>query len=454
MITFDTASTHRSFSSSRLRPAHRSRFRAKRPAARTSSSSSSTISATPTPALTAAPTSRRRTSIGWPSEGVKFTDFYSNAPVCTPTRCGFITGRWQQRTGLELALGFAGEQTVLRDGQWVPEPDALALGLPTTETVDRPDAQRRRLRDRLRRQMASRLSARVQSQCARLRRVLRQPASATPISTPTSTKTARRSCMENDKHVEAKGYLTDLYNRRAVDFIDRHAAAPFFLYVPYNAVHFPFQVPDDPDSRMDPKDMYDGTRADYRKMVERDRSGRRRNAGGAGEARHRRQHAVHFLQRQRRRATQRQSAALQPQAIALGRRHSRAVPDALARRFAEGKSDAPAGDHDGPDGDDRGGLRTRRRRASSTASISCRCSPARSRRSNARSIGACRGPIGIRRRFVTGNGSTSSTAHCRCSSIWRTTSASASISDIAIPKSCANFKRRSPSGKKKWTRRR
>ena len=26
-------------------------------------------------------------------EGVKFTDFYANAPVCTPTRCGFITGR-------------------------------------------------------------------------------------------------------------------------------------------------------------------------------------------------------------------------------------------------------------------------------------------------------------------------------------------------------------------------
>src|SRR5688500_9927541 len=36
-------------------------------------------------------------------EGVKFTDFYSNAPVCTPTRCGFITGRWQQRVGLEWA---------------------------------------------------------------------------------------------------------------------------------------------------------------------------------------------------------------------------------------------------------------------------------------------------------------------------------------------------------------
>lgn len=33
------------------------------------------------------------------TEGVKFTDFYANAPVCTPTRTGFMTGRWQQRCG-------------------------------------------------------------------------------------------------------------------------------------------------------------------------------------------------------------------------------------------------------------------------------------------------------------------------------------------------------------------
>jgi len=43
------------------------------------------------------------------SEGLRFTDFYANAPVCTPTRCGFITGRWQQRVGFEWAMGFSAE---------------------------------------------------------------------------------------------------------------------------------------------------------------------------------------------------------------------------------------------------------------------------------------------------------------------------------------------------------
>lgn len=42
-------------------------------------------------------------------EDVRFTDFYSSAPVCTPTRYGFITGRWQQRVGLEWAFGFTAD---------------------------------------------------------------------------------------------------------------------------------------------------------------------------------------------------------------------------------------------------------------------------------------------------------------------------------------------------------
>jgi arylsulfatase A-like enzyme len=201
-------------------------------------------------------------------EGVKFTDFYSNAPVCTPTRCGFITGRWQQRVGLEFAMGFAGEQSVLKDGQWVPEPDYLALGLPTTEP-----SIARLLKD-----------AGYATGC-----VGKWHLGYRPEFSPNAHgfdeyfgnllghadfyghtyKDGTRQLMENGKFVEAKGYLTDLYNQRAVDFIERHHAEPFFLYVPYNAVHFPFQVPDDPNSRMDPKNMYKGTRADYKLMTER-----------------------------------------------------------------------------------------------------------------------------------------------------------------------------------------
>jgi len=38
-------------------------------------------------------------------EGVKLTNFYSNGPNCSPTRTGFISGRYQQRLGIEMPLG-------------------------------------------------------------------------------------------------------------------------------------------------------------------------------------------------------------------------------------------------------------------------------------------------------------------------------------------------------------
>ena len=33
-----------------------------------------------------------------------FTDFHSNGSVSSPTRCGLLTGRYQQRAGLERVL--------------------------------------------------------------------------------------------------------------------------------------------------------------------------------------------------------------------------------------------------------------------------------------------------------------------------------------------------------------
>jgi hypothetical protein len=48
---------------------------------------------------------------------------------------GFITGRWQQRCGLEFAFGYQVEQLRRVKGEWVPEPDMHALGLPLSEVT-------------------------------------------------------------------------------------------------------------------------------------------------------------------------------------------------------------------------------------------------------------------------------------------------------------------------------
>src|SRR5690349_14140726 len=54
--------------------------------------------------------------------GVRFTDGYVSCPVCSPTRAGLMTGRYQQRFGHEFNGGPA---------QSAPE----NFGLPLTETA-------------------------------------------------------------------------------------------------------------------------------------------------------------------------------------------------------------------------------------------------------------------------------------------------------------------------------
>ena len=48
----------------------------------------------------------------------------------------------------------------------------------------------------------------------------------------------------NGKPVKTQGFITDVLTDAAIAFIEEHRAGPFFCYVPYNAPHGPFQVPD------------------------------------------------------------------------------------------------------------------------------------------------------------------------------------------------------------------
>jgi len=48
----------------------------------------------------------------------------------------------------------------------------------------------------------------------------------------------------DEEMFRGKGYITDIFTDAALEFIDSNAGKPFFCYVPYNAPHSPFQVPD------------------------------------------------------------------------------------------------------------------------------------------------------------------------------------------------------------------
>ncbi len=47
----------------------------------------------------------------------------------------------------------------------------------------------------------------------------------------------------NGRLVRGSGFITDDLTSRALEFIERHRAEPFFCYVPYNVPHSPFCVP-------------------------------------------------------------------------------------------------------------------------------------------------------------------------------------------------------------------
>lgn len=47
----------------------------------------------------------------------------------------------------------------------------------------------------------------------------------------------------NEELIEETGHVTDLLTDEAVEWIDSHHASPFFLYVPYTAVHLPIKEP-------------------------------------------------------------------------------------------------------------------------------------------------------------------------------------------------------------------
>ena len=193
-------------------------------------------------------------------EGTRFTDFYANAPVCTPTRAGFVTGRYQQRVGLERALSGptrANGVGLTANGRTLPQ--LLKNNGYTTGLVGK----------------------------WHLGYELDQSPNAHGFDYFFGFKSGyvdyyqhtngggADDLWENEREVEVDGYLTDLITERSVDFIRQNADRPFFLSVQFNAAHWPYQPPDLPSvsrgnaAHLQPHTEDTSTREDYVAMLER-----------------------------------------------------------------------------------------------------------------------------------------------------------------------------------------
>jgi arylsulfatase A-like enzyme len=161
--------------------------------------------------------------------GVAFTNGYVTCPVCSPTRAGLITGRYQQRFGHEFNPGPAAQA----------EED---FGLPLDQVT---------LADRLKKLgyatgMVGKWHLGYKPEYYPTKRGFDEFFGflGGAHSYVDSAADPNNRILRGDKPVEEPGYLTDALGREAVAFIDRHKAQPFFLYLTFNAVHAPLQAPE------------------------------------------------------------------------------------------------------------------------------------------------------------------------------------------------------------------
>jgi iduronate 2-sulfatase len=165
-------------------------------------------------------------------EGVRFTSGYASAYVCAPTRAGLLTGHYQQRFGFYRASD-------------------SRMGLPLGEIT---------LADLLQRAgyatgIFGKWHLGLEPEYHPLRRgfdsfygflghgghdyfELRATEDHTSI-------------FRDEERIDDTGYLTDNLAREAVAFIESNKDEPFFLYLPFNAVHAPLQAPKGDIARYD-----------------------------------------------------------------------------------------------------------------------------------------------------------------------------------------------------------
>jgi arylsulfatase A-like enzyme len=163
-------------------------------------------------------------------QGVRCSNGYVSHPFCSPTRAGLLTGRYQQRFGHENNPTY--------------DPADQTLGLPTDQTT---------------------LAQVLRTAGYVTGAIGKWHLGAAPQFHPNrrgfdayfgflggghvylpglpGSSEYQSPILRNARAVDEPDYLTDAFSREAVQFIDQHARRPFFLYLAYNAVHTPQQVP-------------------------------------------------------------------------------------------------------------------------------------------------------------------------------------------------------------------
>ena len=173
------------------------------------------------------------------AEGARFTSWYSNSPVCSPSRASLLTGRYPGHAGVRAIL--AGHRTATGLPPEVPT-IAAALGKLGYQTClvgkwHLGLAEGSRPGDHGFDRWFGFLAGCIDYYSHIFYWGMNRGG---PGQNPT------HDLWEDGEEVWHNGeYVTDLITRRAIDYLRdaAKAAKPFLLYVPYNAPHYPMHAP-------------------------------------------------------------------------------------------------------------------------------------------------------------------------------------------------------------------
>ncbi len=174
-------------------------------------------------------------------DGVRFVNSYSASPVCTPTRCAFITGRYPARTqvGLEEPLQ---EKSVLGDKL---ETLGLPPEYPTVASLLKANSYETALIGKWHLGYLPKFGP-VQSGFEEFFGIM---SGAVDFFTH-KDMAGESDLFEGKAPVERSGYLTNMLTTRAVEYISRRGERPrrdrpFYLSLHYTAPHWPWEGPND-----------------------------------------------------------------------------------------------------------------------------------------------------------------------------------------------------------------
>ena len=195
-------------------------------------------------------------------QGIRFTDFHSNGAVCSPTRAALMTGKYQQRTGVEGVITAANHREVGLSLDEITLAEALKnmgytcgifgkwhLGYaeefnPTYQGFD---------------EFVGFVSGNVDYQSH-------------------IDQEGYLDWWKGSKIANEEGYTTDLITKYGVEFLKKNnpqiTRKPFFLYLPHEAPHYPIQARNDAAVRKEGSGKYirkvpdDRVQAIYTEMIE------------------------------------------------------------------------------------------------------------------------------------------------------------------------------------------